>query len=478
MPTQDKEKTNEAVNRQSDLKKLLKEKLEKSIPRIKLRQLLFISVMFVVAFFAIAYIRYMDQPCNIKGAEGFAAAAVEKTLGEGFEDGAVERGQVIQMIYDVLHNLRLESFKEPRDAEAILSWAKSREVLRGRMVGLCEGEPATKQESLVFLARSLGITEDMEELYVEEEPAFSDGTLFDDWTKLAIEGLVILGHLRVSDINELGDLRETITASELEGLLDQVVRIRARDVSFWESTISWLKDKPIWFFITISPSVITVIGFAMQVVEKYKQFIRGLEEKSKRTGTIYLMGMPGTGKTTLKKKMKNPGEPLDTLTGVRELTKECSVERIELHSGNGNVLFEGTVVDGPGNDRGEMLRLLDDPDKKNKILLLVLAHTKKDEGCGQDPEFIKSQLNDIDIFWTNIISGYSEKLNKVVVFINKTDLLSKKDRPAQRHLYKKHIRLLNKKASEVGVTICVAEGNPIERGKLKNLYECLIPASK
>jgi hypothetical protein len=63
----------------------------------------------------------------------------------------------------------------------------------------------------------------MEELFVEERPVFSDDTVFDPWTRPQIEGLVIAQHLRISDIDDLGDLRKAITVSELEGLLVHIV---------------------------------------------------------------------------------------------------------------------------------------------------------------------------------------------------------------------------------------------------------------
>lgn len=450
---------------------------------IKLKQLLnqwpLVTALIVVFMVIWTYSLYLNQPFQIKGSSGLVSGAAAEVLGEGYEGGAnLERGQAVQIIYGVLNNLRLEDFKEPKDAKAIISWAKGREVLKGRHSGFCEDEPATKQECLVFLARSLGI---MEELFTEERPVFSDDTVFDPWTRPQIEGLVIAQHLRISDIDDLGDLRKAITVSELEGLLVHIVTLKTQNIDYLEFVLLWLKDNPIYLLFALFFPIIKAIlkGIELFVLagdiwNRCEQARKEKKERENRTGTVCLAGLNGTGKTALKEQMITRGNSTWE-NPERYSTKEGYEEKFEYRPSNSTELFGVTVFDGPGDNKRVVRKFLDKPDRRNVILLLILAHTQRREGSKVVKSFLDRQSNAIEDLWSTIILDYSEKLNKVVVFINKKDLLPPGRLPAKSCIYKKHIELLKDAAKEAGVAIDFIEGSAVDGESIDELYNRMFP---
>ena len=467
MPTGYKERT-DLKKGQSVPHKTWKERLRKCILSIRPRSLLTALAAFVLFTLGILGMLYMNHPCQIKDANKLASSSAEKVLEEDYKDDAdVKRGQVIQIIYDVLYGLRVENCKEPMDAEAIIRWAKANEILVGRVEGFCEDDPATKEESLMFLGRSLGI---MDGIYAKEKVNSLNESLFHEWSSSQIKGLVIQEHLRVSDIDELGDLQQLITVSELEGLLNQVAENRTQYVGFGEFSWSWITNNPIWAALMALPSILTVVCFLMQIYDRLKQSDEKAEENANRTCRIYLAGISKTGKSTLKKQIKTPGR----WTGKPEPTEEEKEEEFVLRS-SGRVVLKGTILDGPGDSPEHVLKFLDEIDGRNGILLLVLAHKKTSKGRRKDSEFIKKQLDIIKNFWVKIISQRGARLNKVVVFFNKTDLLSPESLPAEERIYKKHMNLLGSAADQAGVPIYVAEGSSTHSETLSELYNHLIP---
>lgn len=455
---------------QTNDKKILKEHLINEVRNLKPKQLLKFAASLVLVFFAIVFVEYQNQPGLLNDTGSFAATAVENALGEGYEgDANVERRQAIQIIYEVLYDLWQKGFDEPKSTGEIISWAKSCEVLKGRNSGFCEEEPATKQESLVFLARSLGI---QDELFAEERPVFSKNTVFDRWTRPQIEGLVIAGHLRIADIDDLGDLRKTITASEMIELMGHIVTIKTHVVGYCEIARSWLSNNQWYLLCTIFTLILAGIEPVILLWDRVKRWIEEKEEQADRTGAIFLVGIPGVGKTTLKEQIMTE-EPSDTLPCRYKKTNDYTEEVVRFSFGKEEVLFEGIICDGPGDNKENVHDFFSAPNRKNVILLLVLAHTKANKDDKMASQLINQQLYAIDYFWKEIISKYNEKLKKVVVFINKTDLLPQKKLPAERHIYKRHIKLL--KAGGGEPTVHVVEGSALSKESVENLRKCMFP---
>ena len=203
-----------------------------------------------------------------------------------------------------------------------------------------------------------------------------------------------------------------------------------------------------------------------------KRWIEEKEEQADRTGAIFLVGIPGVGKTTLKEQIMTE-EPSDTLPCRYKKTNDYTEEVVRFSFGKEEVLFEGIICDGPGDNKENVHDFFSAPNRKNVILLLVLAHTKANKDDKMASQLINQQLYAIDYFWKEIISKYNEKLKKVVVFINKTDLLPQKKLPAERHIYKRHIKLL--KAGGGEPTVHVVEGSALSKESVENLRKCMFP---
>lgn len=343
----------------------------------------------------------------------------------------------------------------------------------------------------------------MDEIDAGKEPPSVDA---DDWAKPQINGLVFQEYLFENEIGILGDLREPITVSELEGLLNQIVKHKTRPVKLDEFATEcvelWVKNHPIltlfWKMLTAFSTIMGTINSLVWLHGKKAEEEQEEREKQRRKGTIYLTGISDVGKATLKKQMIEAYG----LKYEQRSTKECNKDRIVLRSQNGDVLFDGKIIVVQAHE----LRNIIDSDRENIILLLVLAHTKGDYGREIDRKFIKDQRCFIENTCVRIIQE-SGNLNKLIVMINKTDLLSEKilhgffrslsfwwqnfinsqknygshssDIPP---IYKKHMKVLNEAAEERGGGfIRVVKGSATSEASLSKLHQELcanLPGSR
>ena len=139
-----------------------------------------------------------------------------------------------------------------------------------------------------------------------------------------------------------------------------------------------------------------------------------------------------------------------------------------------DVVFEGLIFDVPGSSPEDVLKIMQQP-HKNKILLLVLAHTKSFDNSEIDWTLINEQLEDVQRLWVRVIGGLKAQLNKVVIFINKTDLLPSEYLPAQKQIYEEHIKLLYSAAEKEHIRLTIVEGSSTYGTNLRELYEKLRP---
>lgn len=209
MPNTYKKQTSEEL-KQSIREKQLTKKLIKLVLSIKLRTwFLSILIILLIPCVFIVY-QYSNLPYHFTDTDKLAHTVINNVFEENYEGGNnPTREQVLQIIYGVFSGLRMENFKDPKDAEGVFNWARSEGVLKGRRDGFWLDQAATKQQSLVFIGRSLGI---LDEIDVGKEPPSVDA---DNWAKPQINGLVFQEYLFENEIGILGDLREPITVSEL-----------------------------------------------------------------------------------------------------------------------------------------------------------------------------------------------------------------------------------------------------------------------
>lgn len=441
--------------------------------------LIIMILLLIFGYFYLNYCRYIEET------EKLTHTVIDKVFEVGYESGdSPTREQVLQIIYGVFSDLGLEDFKEPKDAEGIISWAQNCGVLKGRLDGLCLDQAATKQESLVFIGRSLSIKE-------------SDGVMAldaDKWSMPQIVGL--LTQEQLEDINELGNLREIISVSELEGLLDQIIKFRTQ-YRFLEFIRPYVSENA-----GISAFVVVFSGLFINLLSNA---IIAIIDKKRKTGTIYLAGVSGVGKSTLMKQLKAPGTMRCELIDVKPTVKSVK-DGIEIRTGSGDLIFKGSIIDVPGDTQEAILWDMIDSDTKNKILLLVLAHTKASGPNKSSRDFppkwlnlngffngfrriarsdkeidenlLEDQLDSIRYWWGPIIQSRGERFNKIVVFLNKKDLVSKKI-ALETSIYDKHMELLYRavrkmKKGKDGF-IRVVEGSSITKENLDELQALLRP---
>ena len=409
-------------------------------------------------------------------------SSTAKVIGQNYgDDRCLTREEVILIISDVFSHLKQSGFEKTGDTGAVMNQAIQIKMLEGDEDGYRIKDPAKKKEALVFIKRGLGIPEG---LNLGSVPDLPDEILPpDDWSKQEIKELIAQGCFSIGEVIDLGNLDQPITISELKTVLNKVVEDNIEKI---DSGLYAVLSNPTFQAVSaiVSPisTVLAILSFGLQLYdrreEKQKRQDEEQNEKEKELriqGTICLAGSKDVGKSTLIEKMIYPAEPIYSVQANGEPTKTCHGDEIELHTNSGEVVFKGTILDGPGGSPEYVLKFLPSKEYENKILLLVLAHTKTGSDKEIDKTFIGEQLDDIKKIWAAAIRAHGPELNKVVVFINKNDLLERKHNPAEAKIYRKHFKTLCKACKEADVQICAVEGSSYSGDGLDKLYEQLRP---
>jgi len=184
----------------------------------KICTLLIVILLILALIAAFLFYLYCSHPSHIENADILAKTEIINVIGDGYNSSySPTRQEVLQIISNVFCSIKQKGFRETKDVKDTIQQAIQLGILQGNGSSLYLERQATRQESLVFIGRSLAISKDIDS---EEQPDFLSTTLFDDWAKSQIEGLVILGYLDAGDIDRLHNLRQLITVSELEYLLN------------------------------------------------------------------------------------------------------------------------------------------------------------------------------------------------------------------------------------------------------------------
>lgn len=420
---------------------------------------------------------YHQQPCFIKDADILVDSSMAKTLGNDYQDNhCLTRREAILIISDVFFGLKQKGFEKNESENETIAQALNMKMLMGDSTAYHLDEQATKQMCLVFIGRGLGIFENVN---MENQPVLFAKAVFDDWAKPQIEGLINQGYYNTDDIDKLYNLRERISILELKALLEKVVSVKTQNIGFFRFAASLFKNNPglpliIMGVTVIIPAIASTAGFLLQIWDRKKQLAREKDERELRYGTICLAGNTGVGKTTLKNKMTDPATPMYLAIKNVKPTATSSAQQVQIQNSLGSIIFDGTIIDVPGQSPQDVLKFLSSG-YTNKILLLILAHTKSNEDKDIDANFIQEQLSDIQRLWTPVIRAHGSELNKMVIFINKSDLLSENYFPAQGKIYKSHMELLCEAAEEASVHVSCVEGSSFTEEKLDRLFEQLRP---
>lgn len=433
---------------------------------------LLLALIIIVAYWLFLYLKH---PSHIKNTDTIVNNSITKVIQEPYNSNyCPTRQEVLQITSNVFYELKCKDFEKTEDAKDTIQQAMRLEILQGDGSAFHLERSATKQESLVFIGRSLGITKDLE---VEKQPDFLATTLFDDWAKIQINGLVVQGYLDTEVIDNLHNLRDVITIFDLECLLDHIVESITDPISFFDFFKLWLNNRSFSvlsvLYLSVIPATITILSVAIKIFKKKKESDESKQQKARRTGTICLAGTTSVGKTTLKLKMKDPATSIFQLETQMQPTRSCNTEYIRIRSYVGDIVFEGALIDVPGQNPEDVLQFLMSS-HPNKILLLILAHTKAFEG-DVDFDFVQEQLNDIQTLWTTTIRACKNNLSKIVVLINKIDLLPQESLPAEKYVYREHIKLLFDAAKVAQIPVRVVEISSTTGKNLNDLYQALRP---
>lgn len=432
--------------------------------RKKRSWVLLISLFLIAICIALVYsiVQYFKQT----NYSSIVDTAITKTIGAEYAGNRpLTRQETVCIVLDLLYGLGQKDFENIQGTD-IISYAVQIGMLKGDSDSLRLENHATKQESLVFIARGLDILSNSNS---DQESPLSSNTQLDDWARPEIEGLIIQNCLTPSDIDVLRNLRENITASELKFVLDKIATYKNRHRTLFGYLSFCLEVYPL---ITAIGAISTIVTIGIPL----KDFFKRQKKKQRRRGTICLAGTMSVGKSTLMKKMIDCGTPIYNLKNDAQPTRARHAQEIMLLSRNNEILlFEGTIIDVPGSNPADVLQFMAGPDR-NKILLLILAHTKANRGTDEiDQDFVNEQLVDVQRTWVPAIKAHAMDLNKAVIFVNKLDLLSTEYLPAQECIYEEHIKHLCEAARVAGVHINVIEGSSTSGTNLYDLYTRLKP---
>lgn len=423
-------------------------------------------IIMVAAIFALGiffFVRYRLQPCHIEGADKIVDQATIEVFGLEYNgQQTVTRQDTLYIISKVFYSLKQPGFNDVETLTQAIGQAVDSKLLQGNGVSPNLEGRVTNQETLVFISRGLRLPLNGTETV---SLPFKDARSISDWALPYIKALTVEHYLDWVGTGALMPNGYT-TIYEIRIILNHLVSKVTAPQSFLDFLQFEFKHNPVIVFISI---VFTLfVSFALPVCNLISSISKERKHNLNIHGTICMAGNTGVGKTTLIAKMRNPSAPVIGLKGQKPPTRGIHTEPIRLIAGNGDVIFDGTIKDMSGEYSAGAIQFLAGAGS-NKVLLLVLAHTKNFEGTQIDDKFIDEQFDTIKLTWVPSLQAHGHLLKKLIVFINKTDLISHESGDIQEHVYKRHIDLLMCTVNSM-IPIHVIEGSSVKGTGLQELY--------
>lgn len=159
-----------------------------------------------------------------------------------------------------------------------------------------------------------------------------------------------------------------------------------------------------------------------------------------RKRVIYI-GANDTGKKSLRLAISKANKSTHEKRGFRKLKKNCV-----LISENREVIVNGKVIEFFESSMAYGKKIKKAISKKRiipkyAIVVLVLAHNQTKDSTAQDNAFIQQQLEDLEEY-IKIIKDNANKVDKLLLFINKCDILECNDNINEtvETIYRDHIQ--------------------------------------
>lgn len=186
---------------------------------------------------------------------------------------------------------------------------------------------------------------------------------------------------------------------------------------------------------------------------------------------VIYIGYTSCGKTELSLKLPNP----DVVINRRSVNPTRAAKRrrrIIKMTNSGYTYFNAATFDTPGSYDEAIRSMLSKKSHMRlpKIIILVVAHTKSQDKKVIDNNYMNEQLAKINDVYLPIIRDYASYIEKVLLFINKCDILP--DKCDIDELYKEYIDLLQVKLENI-TDFKYVKGSALRNNNIKTLRNCL-----
>lgn len=297
---------------------------------------------------------------------------------------------------------------------------------------------------------------------------------FNDVSKWARQSTANIVNILVNDANTslLDDgiqPKKHILQKDMRDMIKSVITSKAYSVS----------NKSLWE--VLSESAITlwdIIVFLSSagILTALFIFIKFIKKQRRIKKELILIGETACGKSQLHKVLLNPHRPqIDKqYTPTRGVRKSKAMRIV---NDEGTILADYSTRDTPGESNDILLELLKGHKFRRKIILLILAHNQSDSSQVIDGDYLMKQYTRINQVYLPAMRHYSNRIYKIIVFINKYDTLpdhyQNGDVNIQEDIYGNHLRLIEDACSDK-IRLEVLVGSAARHFHIEGLQKALL----
>lgn len=327
----------------------------------------------------------------------------------------------------------------------------------------------TREEAFVMIKRAFKIAST--DRTIPEQ--YQDATEVSPWAQEAVEDIlnIVFESEQVFIFDDGLRPKEHITQKDIVNILDPILE------SDYNGLIKMTWREKLFRFVDRLNKIRTILGITIIAIILFIfRYIHHIYIKYKTKKEIIYIGDMASGKTVLSKVLPNEYCVRKKATyiptrGVR------NADSVLVRDNSGYIRFHGTAIDIPGGSNEALLTLLRKKTLRDsgKILILILAHTESGDISDIEEEYLKEQYDRIDKVYIPAINAFRKKISKIIVFINKCDILPTEYQSdwdkTQETIYERHLALLENKT---GMDIDVITGSATRRININVLLNLLI----